>query len=118
MQLNAHAFQLKDSLLFSQEAKNKAIERLKLMKERIAKGVDFNSLATLYSDDPGSRSKGGCYDSIRRGAFVPEFEAVAFKLKVGEVSDIFETKYGFHIMILRARRGDEVDVCHILIIPK
>lgn len=102
----------------SLEAKNLAKQKLQDIKDRITKGEDFNKLATLYSDDPGSRNHGGCYDSIKRGMFVPEFEAAAFKLKAGEVSDIFETQYGFHIILLQAKRNDEVDVCHILIIPK
>ncbi|MFI5151667.1 MAG: peptidylprolyl isomerase, partial [Bacteroidia bacterium] len=55
---------------------------------------------------------------LRRGVFVPEIEVVAFRMKVGEISEIFETQFGYHIILLRARRGEEVDVCHILIIPK
>lgn len=115
---NATPFQLKDSVSFSEEAKTRAKQRLQAIKDRITKGENFNALATMYSDDPGSRNYGGCYDSIKHGVFVPEFEAAAFKLKVNEVSDIFETQYGYHIILLRARRGEEVDVCHILIIPK
>jgi len=53
-----------------------------------------------------------------RGQMVPEFEAVAFRLKQGEVSEIFETTYGFHFMQLVARKGESVDVRHILMSPK
>lgn len=117
-EVNANPFQLKDSVPFSDDAKVRAKQRLQAIKDRITKGENFNALATMYSDDPGSRNYGGCYDSIKHGVFVPEFEAAAFKLKVNKVSDIFETKYGYHIVLLRAKRPDEVDVCHILIIPK
>jgi len=100
------------------EAKNEAKQRLQKLKDRITKGEDFSVLAALYSEDPGSAAKGGCYDSLKRGVFVPEFEAVAFQLKPNEVSTVFETTFGYHIVLLRAKRGDEVDVCHILITPK
>jgi len=102
----------------SPEAKEKAKQKLQAIKDRIAKGEDFGQLAKQYSDDPGSAANGGNYDSLKPGAFVPEFDKIAFQLKPGEVSDIFETPYGFHIVMCRAKRGDEIDVSHILIVPK
>ena len=102
----------------SLEAKKEAKEKLEKIRERIMKGEDFSVLAALYSDDAGSAPKGGCYDSLRRGVFLPEFEAVAFQLKPKEISRVFETTFGYHIVLLRAKRGEEVDVCHILVTPK
>ncbi|HTA61643.1 MAG TPA: peptidylprolyl isomerase, partial [Bacteroidia bacterium] len=61
---------------------------------------------------------GGLYDGIARGRFVPEFEAVAFRLKVNEVSEIFESAFGYHFIQLIARRGELVDVRHILVTAK
>jgi hypothetical protein len=102
----------------SPEAKEQAKKRLQLMREKIVEGANFNEMARKYSDDPGSRNNGGCYDSLKVGVFVPEFDAVAFKLKPDEVSEVFETQFGFHIVLCRARHGEEIDICHILIIPK
>ena len=100
------------------EAKRQAKEKLQGYRDQILKGKDFAAFAALYSEDPGSASKGGEYDSLKRGVFVPEFEAVAFQLKPGEISQVFETNFGFHIIQLLARRGEEADLRHILITPK
>ena len=100
------------------EAKRIAREKLQGYREQIVNGKDFAAFAALYSEDPGSASKGGEYDSLKRGVFVPEFEAVAFQLKPNEISQVFETNFGFHIIQLLARRGEEVDLRHILITPK
>jgi peptidyl-prolyl cis-trans isomerase SurA len=75
-------------------------------------------MAALYSEDPGSSSKGGLYEHIQRGQFVPEWDAWAFKLKPNEISEVFETVYGYFIIQLIERRGDEVDARSLLIAPK
>jgi peptidyl-prolyl cis-trans isomerase SurA len=102
----------------SLEAKQEAKDRLQKLRDRIEKGEDFAVLAALYSEDPGSAVKGGNYDTLKRGMFVPEFEAVAFQLKLNEVSKVFETSFGYHIVQLLAKRGEEIGVRHILITPK
>lgn len=84
-----------------EEAKKKA----QAVLERVRKGEDFAKLAKEISDDPGSKDKGGEYDFFAKGAMVPEFEEVAFKLKPGEVSEPVETPYGFHIIRLEERRS-------------
>lgn len=88
------------------------------LRERILKGDRFSMLAKLYSEDPGSASKGGELGFFGRGQMVSEFEAAAFALKPGEVSPIIETQYGFHILQLIERRGNNVNVRHILMQPK
>ena len=93
-------------------------KKLDKLKDRIKKGESFGTLAILYSEDPGSSRNGGLYTAIKRGMFVKEFEAVMFSLEEGEVSDVFETEYGYHIAVLEERREDEVDVRHILMSPK
>lgn len=98
--------------------KQVARERLKGFRDRILKGDDFATLAVLYSEDPGSASKGGELGMFQRGTMRPEFEAAAFKLKSGEVSEVVETEDGFHILQLIERRGEYVNVRHILIQPK
>ncbi len=97
-----------------QEARN----RLKTFKERIAKGDDFSTLAVLYSEDPGSSKQGGELGMFKRGEMRTEFEAAAFKLKPGEVSDIVETEDGYHLIQMIERRGEYINVRHILIQPK
>ena len=88
------------------------------LRERVLKGEKFSMLATLYSQDPGSATKGGELGFFTRGDMVGEFEAAAFALKPGEVSPIVETNFGFHIIQLIERRGNSVNVRHILMIPK
>jgi peptidyl-prolyl cis-trans isomerase SurA len=102
----------------SKEAKLEAKEKLNALRERILKGEKFNTLAVLYSEDPGSARKGGELGLVPRGTFVPEFEAAAYNLKPGEVSKIIETEFGYHVLQLIERRGDQINVRHILISPK
>lgn len=98
--------------------KQVCIDRLKSFKERIKKGDDFSTLAVLYSEDPGSAKKGGELGMFKRGDMRIEFEAAAFKLKPGEISDIVETEDGFHIIQMIERKGEYINVRHILLQPK
>lgn len=82
---------------------------------RVMRGESMSSLAKLYSEDPGSANNGGQYNNIVKGMMVPEFEAVAFKLKPNEISEVFETQYGFHFIQLISRKGDVLSLRHILI---
>ncbi len=94
-------------------------KRLREFKEAVASGKEeFETLAALYSEDPGSSSKGGNLGMKPRGTWVPEFDAVAFNLKDGEVSAPFKTDYGWHILQMVERRGEMYDANHILLIPK
>ena len=93
-------------------------DRLYGLRSRILKGERFSTLALLYSEDPGSAKKGGELGFKGRGELVPEFEAAAFALKDGEISEVVETEYGFHIIQMIERRGDNVNVRHILLTVK
>jgi len=94
-------------------------EKIHTLRERILKGEKFSTLAILYSEDPGSASKGGELGLFGRGTMYPEFEAAAFSLKnKADVSEIIKTKAGFHILQLIERKGEYVNVRHILIVPK
>ena len=93
-------------------------DRLYGLRNRILKGERFSTLALLYSEDPGSAKKGGELGFKGRGELVPEFEAAAFALKDGEISEVVETEYGFHIIQMIERRGDNVNVRHILLTVK
>ncbi len=96
------------------EAKAKSLE----LRERVRKGEGFRALAILYSEDPGSSKKGGELGFFKRGMMVPEFDAIAFRLEEDSVSPVFESAFGFHFMQMIERRGEEVNVRHILIKPK
>lgn len=101
--------------------KEKERVRAELMefKEQVETGQEeFETLAALYSDDPGSAAKGGALGMQSRGTWVPEFDAVAFNLEEGQVSTPFKTDYGFHIMQLLERRGEMYNANHILLIPE
>ena len=105
--------------LIGLEEKQIVINKLKGFKDRIAKGDEFATLAVLYSEDPGSAKQGGELGMFKRGDMRPEFEAASFKLKTaGEVSDIVETEDGFHIIQLIERRGEYINVRHILLQPQ
>jgi peptidyl-prolyl cis-trans isomerase SurA len=88
------------------------------IRSRILAGEDFTTLAKKYSDDPGVLSNGGDYGWVGRGKMVPEFEAMGFRLKPGDISMPFESDFGFHILQLVERRGNEYHPRHILISPK
>ncbi len=100
------------------ESRQQALDRINELRQRVMDGSKVSTLAVLYSEDPGSSKNGGKYEGIKRGQFVKEFEAVAFTMKPGEISEVFETEYGFHFMELLAKRGQEIDLRHILISPK
>lgn len=93
-------------------------ERLRTFRQRVLNGEKFATLAILYSEDPGSASKGGELGYYGRGELYPEFETAAFKMEPGQVSDVVETKAGFHIIEMIDRRGDYINVRHILLRPK
>lgn len=97
---------------------NAVIDRLNEYRERALRGDRFAMLARLYSDDPGSASKGGDLGFVERGTLYPEFEAVAFNLKSGEISRPVKTQAGYHIIRLIERRGEAIHVAHILLQPK
>ncbi len=81
-------------------------------------GGDFETLARRYSDDPGTRDQGGRLGWVRRGRLVPEFEAVAFRLRPGVVSNPVYTPFGFHLIEVERSQPAEVQVRHILIAPE
>ncbi|MFY9570841.1 MAG: peptidylprolyl isomerase, partial [Blastocatellia bacterium] len=86
-------------------SKDEARHKAQLLLDRARKGEDFAKLATENSDDPGSKDKGGEYDFFGRGRMVPAFDNAAFALKPGEISDLVETQFGFHIIKLEERRS-------------
>ena len=100
------------------EEKQRVITRLKEIKSEVLAGASFKTRAVIYSDDRGSASSGGFYKINRKTQFVKEFKDVAFSLQQGEISEPFETEYGYHIIMVEKIIGQEVELRHILIMPK
>ena len=93
--------------------------QLRDFQKQINEGRDFATLAVLYSEDQGTATRGGDLGWATRSTFVPEFANVAFNLQEpGKVSKIVETEYGFHIIQLIDRKGERINVRHILLKPK
>lgn len=100
----------------SKEQKDKVKAKLLGFKADIEAGkATFEALAQEHSEDPGSAARGGNYGWVKRGTFVPEYEKTAFTLKKGQISDPVETEYGFHLIQLLDRRGNEYNTRHILL---
>ena len=94
-------------------------DRLYQIRKRILEGESsFSTMAVLYSEDPGSARNGGELGLTGKGVFAPEFEAVAFNLRDGEISDVVETDFGFHIIQLIEKRDNMVNCRHILLTAK
>jgi len=103
----------------SPEAQLAARSRMNDIRRQITElGADFAESAKKYSDDPGSGAQGGDLGFQKRGTFVPEFEAMAYKLETNQISQLVETEFGFHIIQLLERRGNLIHCRHILIKPE
>lgn len=104
----------------SRDLETYAIDQLKEYKQEVESGTKkFETLASLYTDDPGSKETGGKYDINRNEKqWDPIFLAKAFSLKEGQVSSVFKGKYGYHIIQMISRSGDDASIRHILKIPQ
>jgi peptidyl-prolyl cis-trans isomerase SurA len=105
-------------LTAAKDKKQEAHDLIESYRQRVINGESMEKLAKLYSNDPGSAPNGGLYSDISRGTMVPEFEDVAFSLQAGEISKVFETRYGFHFIQLVSRKNNTVTLRHILVAPK
>ena len=103
----------------SQDEENRIVEQLETMRNDVLEnGSSFSSKAILYSQDPGSRSKGGRYTLDRkRPQMVKEFREQAYRLQEGEISQPFKTDFGWHIVMVDKIRGRMLDVRHVLLVP-
>ncbi len=102
-----------------EEEKKRVIDKLnEIRRDVLENGASFKTKAILYSQDPGSRPQGGLYKMTKKTPFVKEFKDVAFSLQEGEISEPFETIFGWHIIYLEKIRGQELDVRHILLVPE
>lgn len=104
----------------TKQAIDEVIAKLNAIRaDVIDNGTSFSTKAVLYSKDPGSSSKGGLYTGVKRDSpWAKEFKDQAFSLLEGEISEPFETEFGWHILYVEKIRGQEVDVRHILMFPE
>ena len=94
-------------------------DRLYQIRKRILDGESsFATMAVLYSEDPGSARQGGELGFAGKGVYATNFENTAFNLRDGEISDVIETEFGFHIIQLIERRGETINCRHILLTAK
>src|SRR5690606_1967066 len=96
----------------TKEEKEVYKDKAEALRLRIKAGEDFGNMARLYSQDPGSAPEGGDLGFFERETMVKEFSATAFKLKAGELSQVFETEHGFHFLQVIERRGEQVRARH------
>jgi peptidyl-prolyl cis-trans isomerase SurA len=101
----------------TEEDKKKVIDKLNGFRKECLEGSSFATKAVLYSEDPGSSKNGGYYKMTRKTPFVKEFKDVAFSLAEGEISEPFETIYGYHIIYVEKIKGQEIELRHIIIAP-
>lgn len=104
----------------SRDLESYAIDQLKEYKQEVESGSKkFEALASLYTDDPGSKDNGGRYEINRNEkTWDPIFLAKAFSLKDGQISNVFKTRFGYHIIQMVSRNGDDAVIRHILKIPQ
>ncbi|RKR12221.1 periplasmic chaperone for outer membrane proteins SurA [Maribacter vaceletii] len=103
----------------SEKEIQKVLDRLNEIKADVEDNdSSFSVKAILYSQDPGSKPKGGFYSITKETGFDKTFKDVAFSLQEGEISEPFETQFGYHIIFIEKIRGQELDLRHILIQPE
>lgn len=102
----------------SDSARAAALAEAEEVLRKLREGEDFEKLARLHSDDPGTKNRGGDLGWFRQGDMVPEFSDVAFALRPGMTSGIVETMFGFHIIRVDKVKGAERQARHILIQPE
>ncbi len=102
----------------SEYEKQRIKKKLNEIRNRILNGSDFGLMASIYTDEPGGRERQGDIGFLSRTQVVPEFGEVAFKLKPGEISEVIETPFGFHIVEVIEKKGNLIHTRHILKIPE
>jgi len=103
----------------TKEDKQKVIDKLNEIKnDVINNGASFYSKAVIYSEDEASISSGGYYKINKKTQFVKEFKDVAFRLNEGEISEPFETEFGYHIILVEKIIGQDIELRHIVMSPK
>lgn len=97
------------------DARAEAEQKIAAIRDSIEAGTPIEELARRHSEDPGSAQRGGRYERVNVRDLVPEFGAVAATTPPDELSQIFETQFGYHVLRLNSRTGDVVDFNHVLV---
>ncbi len=100
------------------EQDKKAKDKAESLRMRVLNGEDFAELAQKYSDDKGTAMRGGDLGITSRGSFVPEFEAAAYSLDKNEISEVVKSEFGYHVIQLLDRLGNNIATRHILVKPE
>ena len=100
----------------SAEIRAQSLATIERIRTEVKGGADFAAMAKQYSQDPGSAPAGGDLGFVSKGQLIPSFENAAYALKEGQISDIVETRYGFHLIQLLSKEQNSVHVRHILIV--
>ncbi len=98
----------------TEASKNKSLDKIKAIRDSIQAGASFEEMAKKYSED-GSADKGGELGFFKRGELVASFEEAAYKLEPGQMSDVVESEFGYHLIQMIERRGETINSRHILI---
>jgi len=98
----------------SESALGTARDKAEKVLKRLRSGEDFEALAREFSEDPGSASRGGNLGTLQRGDLVREYEAVAFDLEPGQISEVVQSQFGLHIIQLLEKTGEKINTRHIL----
>ena len=105
--------------MISDRQKQAVRTTLDSIRNLVATGeLSMTLAATRYSEDPGSKYKGGCYENIARGVFIPEFEAAVFDTPLNGYSPVFESDFGYHFVRVTDKRGEQFSACHVLMKPR
>ncbi len=105
--------------VISDKQKQAVRTSLDSIRNLVATGqLSMTLAATRYSEDPGSKYKGGCYENIARGVFIAEFEAAVFDTPVNGYSPVFESDFGYHFVRVTDKRGEQFSACHVLMKPR
>ncbi|MBN8705768.1 MAG: peptidylprolyl isomerase [Bacteroidetes bacterium] len=96
------------------ESQAKSLNKINAIKDSIKAGASFEEMAIRHSED-GSASKGGDLGFFKRGELVSRFEAAAYELEPGQMSDVVETEFGYHLIQMIERRGESINTRHILV---
>ncbi len=99
----------------SEENRVQSLATIERIQTELKRGADFAALATQYSQDPGSAKVGGDLGVVPKGQLIPSFEDAAYALKEGQISNIVETRYGYHLIQLLSKELNSIHVRHILI---
>ncbi len=99
----------------SAEERAQSLATIERIRTEIKGGADFAAMARQYSQDPGSAQSGGDLGFVPKGQLIPSFENAAYALNEGKISDIVETRYGYHLIQLLSKEQTSIHVRHILI---